>query len=87
MVRRPYAKSNQEDTLICPYSSCSTVSSRLSLVEQAVITGIEDLVKRYKLNDTLQDDSGMDVITAKESLVASKQEELKKSKRTKIKTI
>ena len=85
MVRRPYAKSSQEDTLICPYSSCSTVSSRLSLVEQAVITGIEDLVKRYKLNDTLQDDSGMDVITAKESLVASKQEELKKINEQKLK--
>ena len=85
MVRRPYAKSNQEDTLICPYSSCGTVSSRLSLVEQAVITGIEDLVKRYKLNDTLQDNFGMGVITAKESLVATKQDELKKLNEQKLK--
>ena len=37
MVRRPHQKRGQEDTLMCPYTSCSTVSSKLSLVEKAVI--------------------------------------------------
>lgn len=54
MVRRPYAKRTQEDTLICPYTSCSTVSSKLSLVEKAVVTALAQLTEKYKLNDTLQ---------------------------------
>ena len=56
MVRRPYAKRAQEDTLMCPYTSCSTVSSKLSLVEKAVVTALAQLTEKYKLNDTLQDE-------------------------------
>ena len=85
MVRRPYAKRGQEDSLICPYTSCNTVSSKLSLVEKAVITGLSDLVQNYKLNDTLQDHSGMDMIAAKEALIASKKEDLKKLNAQKLK--
>ena len=49
MVRRPYQKRGQEDTLLCPYTSCSTVSSKLSLVEAAVLlNGIQDLVDEYQ---------------------------------------
>ena len=77
MVRRPYAGRAQEDTLMCPYTSCSTVSSKLSLVEQAVVTALAQLTEKYKLNDTLQDDSGTDVIAAKETLITAKQEEQK----------
>ena len=33
MVRRPYQKRGQDDTLMCSYTSCPTVSSKLSLVE------------------------------------------------------
>lgn len=85
MVRRPYAKRTQEDTLICPYTSCSTVSSKLSLVEKAVVTALAQLTEKYKLNDTLQDDSGTDVITAKETLIAAKQEELERLNAQKLK--
>lgn len=85
MVRRPYAGRAQEDTLMCPYTSCSTVSSKLSLVEQAVVTALAQLTEKYKLNDTLQDDSGTDVITAKETLIAAKQEELERLNAQKLK--
>lgn len=50
MVRRPYQKRGQDDTLMCSYTSCPTVSSKLSLVERAVLNGIQDLVDEYRLN-------------------------------------
>ena len=40
MVRRPYNKSHYPDGLLCAYTSCSTVSSRLSDVEEAVLDGL-----------------------------------------------
>jgi len=39
MVRRPY-KSGYPDGLICPYTSCSTVSSDLSTVESALLDAL-----------------------------------------------
>lgn len=36
MVRRPY-QNGYSDTLICPYTSCTTVSSHLDVVEDAVL--------------------------------------------------
>ncbi len=78
MVRRPYAKNGYEDTLMCTYTSCSTVSSKLHLVEQAIINGLAELVQNYKLNDTLTDNAGTDIIQAKEILISEKQEQLEK---------
>lgn len=78
MVRRPYTKNGYDDTLICPYTSCSTVSSKLSLVEKAVIDGLSEIVKNYKLNNTLQDKDGTDIISSKETLLEQKQSELAK---------
>ena len=78
MVRRPYAKNGYDDTLMCAYTSCSTVSSKLYLVEQAVINGLAELVQNYKLNDTLTDNSGTDIIQAKEILISEKQSYLSK---------
>lgn len=76
MARRPYNKSGQEDTLLCPYPHCDNVSSRLRLVEKALIDGLADLVRSYKLNDTLNDSSGVDIIATKESILADKRMKL-----------
>lgn len=76
MVRRPYAKSKQEDTLMCPYTDCNNVSSRLSLVEKALLDGLADLIKDYKLNHSLQDRNGNDIIASKEAILKEKQAEL-----------
>ncbi len=78
MVRRPYQKRGQEDTLLCPYTSCPTVSSKLSLVEKAVLDGIEEIVEGYKLNNDINIpaktiDSG---ITSKQNLIREKESEL-----------
>lgn len=78
MVRRPYQKRGQEDTLMCPYTSCSTVSSKLTLVEKAVIDGIEEIAEEYKLNNDIDAsseaiDSG---ITSKQNLIHEKENEL-----------
>ena len=40
MVRRPYG-GNRPDALICPYPSCPTVSSDLSLVEDIILAALE----------------------------------------------
>lgn len=76
MVRRPYAKSEQKDTLMCARTNCDNVSSKLSLVEKAVIDGLFELTQNYKLNDTLQDNSGTDIIASHEMVLNEKQSEL-----------
>ena len=87
MVRRPYQKRGQEDTLMCPYTSCSTVSSKLSLVEKAVINGIEEIVEEYKLNNDISV-SSKDIdfeITSKQSLIHEKESELERLNNQKAK--
>lgn len=78
MVRRPYQKSGQEDSLLCPYTSCSTVSSKLSLVEKAVIDGIEEIVEKYKLNNdiNISSESISSGISSKQNLINEKENEL-----------
>ena len=76
MVRRPYASSKQEDTLLCPYTNCDNISSKLYLVEKEVILAMQKLVENYKLNDALVDNNGSDIITAKETLLEEKKSEL-----------
>lgn len=78
MVRRPYQKSGQEDSLLCPYTSCSTVSSKLSLVEKAVIDGIEEIVEKYKLNNDINvsSESISSGISSKQNLINEKEKEL-----------
>lgn len=77
MVRRPYTKKGQPDSLICPYTDCSTVSSRLDLVEQSVICGLQDIVKNYKLNDTLAGTGeAYEGISEKEAILSAKKKEV-----------
>lgn len=76
MVRRPYNNRKQEDTLLCSYTGCNNVSSRLSLVEKALIAGLAELVQSYKINDTLNDTNGVDIIATKEKILLDKRAEL-----------
>ncbi len=87
MVRRPYQKSGQEDTLMCPYTSCPTVSSKLSLVEKAVIDGIEEIAEEYKLNNDISVSSkDIDLgIVSKQNLIHEKESELERLNNQKTK--
>lgn len=87
MVRRPYQKRGQEDTLLCPYTSCSTVSSKLSLVEKAVIDGIEEIAEEYKLNNDISVSSkDIDLgIVSKQKLIHEKESELERLNNQKAK--
>lgn len=78
MVRRPYQKRGQEDTLMCPYTSCSTVSSKLSLVEKAVLDGIKEIAEKYKLNNDINVPSNAinSGIVSKQNLIREKESEL-----------
>lgn len=79
MVRRPYQKRGQEDSLLCPYTSCPTVSSKLSLVEKAVFDGIKEIVEEYKLNNNINASSKAidSAIISKQNLIHEKENELK----------
>lgn len=63
---------------MCPYTSCSTVSSKLSIVEKAVIDGIRDIAEEYKLNNDVNTSSkAIDLtIISKQKLIREKESEL-----------
>lgn len=48
MVRRPY-KGNYPDTLICAYPTCDNVSSVLYIVEERILSSLEEWLNEYKL--------------------------------------
>lgn len=76
MMRRPYR--NREDSLLCPYTSCPTVSSNLSLVEKAVLDGIREIAEKYRLNNNVNMASKTidSSIAAKQNLLHEKEKEL-----------
>lgn len=79
MVRRPYQKSGQEDTLLCPYTSCPTVSSKLSVVEKAVLDGIKEIAEEYKLNNiNVPSEAINSGIKSKQNLIQEKENELER---------
>lgn len=49
MVRRPYSKTGQRSTLICPYTHCDNVSSPLEDVETMILEAIADIVKNERI--------------------------------------
>jgi len=55
MVRRPY-NNWQPDTLMCPSTACSNVSSQLSYVEEHLLSALEEWLRNYKLDWGLMDD-------------------------------
>jgi hypothetical protein len=48
MVRRPYSKKGQADTLMCPVTHCKNVSSPLLWIEEAIINMLENWGNEYK---------------------------------------
>ena len=76
MTRRPYASSKQDDTLLCPYTDCDNVSSKLYLVEREIISAMQKLVENYKLNESLTDNDNSDTLSAKKMLLENKKNEL-----------
>lgn len=54
MVRKPY-KTNYPDTLICPLSGCSNISSHLFLVEEKLLEALEKWLLKYKLDLNIKD--------------------------------
>ena len=63
---------------MCSYTSCPTVSSKLSLVERAVLNGIQDLVDEYRLNDAVPGPDINNAVKSKKKLIAEKERELEK---------
>lgn len=47
MIRRPYM-SKYQDGLMCSLAHCSNISSHLSLVENRLLGGLEELLQQYK---------------------------------------
>lgn len=76
MMRRPYRQTSQEDTLICPYTGCKTVSSKLFLVEEQLLSGLEPIVKNYELNNTLTLEKNINLFEIKKSTLIKKEKEL-----------
>ena len=50
MVRRPYAKNGQKDTLICPVVACKNISSPLHVVENKLFKLIDEHINSYRLD-------------------------------------
>lgn len=84
MVRRPYTGS-RVTSLLCPYTECDNISSYLPIVEKAVVDGLQEVIKSYRLNDTLSDSSEVESIASKEQLLLSRQEDLQKLQNQKTK--
>lgn len=60
MLRRPH-QSGYPDTLICPTSSCSTVSSSLSLVEEKILLSLEEWLRQYSFSEPALDPLLIDI--------------------------
>lgn len=74
MVRRPYQKRGQEDSLICPYTNCKNVSSKLSFVEHEVLDALSGIVKSDTLNTSASLETPDRSFILKQSLVLKEQE-------------
>ncbi len=72
MQRRPYGgKQATGPSLICPYTSCSNVSSYLSFVERRILDGLSEWLADYRLEWEDVEPRGI-------SVVEQKRKELKK---------
>lgn len=85
VMTRKAPSGRQGDLLRCPYSSCDNVSSKLPLVEQVLLDGIQDLVDGYKLNNQVSDQNFCNSISEKEKLIQGKIDEIAELKRRKEK--
>lgn len=55
MVRRTYIKNGYPPTLMCPYTSCPTVSSDCSLIESMVLQGMRKFLADFEQTPMEQD--------------------------------
>ena len=69
MVRRPYNKLGRPDTLICPYTSCPTVGSDLSVVEDAVLTAMEQWLRQLEFDCREQSTPSAEIATLRVTLL------------------
>lgn len=83
VMTRKAPTSRQGELIRCPYSSCDNVSSKLPLVEQALLEGIQNLVDGYKLNSYLSDQEFSCSISEKEKLIQGKADEIADLKKKK----
>ena len=70
MIRRPYGQKYQ-DTLMCPSTACTNVSSQLSIVENYIIKALEELLVAYKVkfeNDSNETDVLMQIKEKKKDI-------------------
>ncbi len=74
MVRRPYQREGKEPSLICPYTNCKNVSSKLSFVEEKVLESLSDLVRNDILDATVSVDTSDRTCVLDSSLERQKQE-------------
>lgn len=82
-MTRKAPSARQGALLQCPYTSCPTVSSKLSLVEKSLIYGIQKLVDGYRLNDDSADQEFISAIKTKQGLLDEKKSEMKKIEKKK----
>ncbi len=58
MVRRPYSDHKKTpDTLMCPVTSCSNVSSALSLVEEHILKALRMWLEEFKIDYSINDEA------------------------------
>lgn len=56
MIRRPYTKKGQKDTLMCPIVCCNNISSPLHIVEEKLLKAIDEYYSSYKICLDTKDD-------------------------------
>ena len=78
MQRRPYAKADRPDILMCSNLKCDNVSSKLYIVENKIIEALKIWLENYKVNYEIKDDSSTDNNKILEQCILSIQKELEK---------
>ena len=79
MVRRPYMARNYPDTLLCPNRQCTNVSSQLSVVEERLLSLLDQWLTRYKIEiQNESEDAGDRELQIKKQAVAQLQSDLEK---------
>ena len=78
MQRRPYAKADRPDILICSNLKCDNISSKLYIVENKIIEALKIWLENYKVNYEIKDDSSTDNNKILEQCILLTQKELEK---------
>lgn len=76
VMTRKSPNGRQGDLIRCPYSSCSNISSKLPLVEKALLDGIQELVDGYRLNNSVSDQEYSLSISEREKMIQGKLKEI-----------